>query len=212
MLQRAHITTIILALVAIPIATLIGFAVYAASYSAVVAFAVAPQESSVSYQSSSQIIRDGDTIRLKPGTYDFTFSKDGFITQVKTVEVKEDLQNVIPVSLTPTSDDAAEELSSDVNITALQGMADITNTYIEEQSATDPTVANLPFSNLLFSIDYYKPAHTDADEPFIIVIDAISIYRYAAMEKLRSMGYNPADYTYEFTDSSNPFEEQGEGK
>lgn len=78
---------------------------------------------------------------------------------------------------------------------------DLRATFVSD----NPIVKQLPYQHPYYSINYKTVGETTND--IIITIRTPSPrYRYSAVEKLKSWGYDPTDYSIEFIDYKNPLE------
>ena len=66
-------------------------------------------------------------------------------------------------------------------------------------------ISNLKYDGMLYSIDY-KNTYSVDDPNIVITVDASSTYREAAIDYIRTLGFNPGDFTITFTNYENPFE------
>jgi len=63
----------------------------------------------------------------------------------------------------------------------------------------------LPYDNLVYTIGYQADPSDPTGQSVIIDIDAAEGYRNAAVDKIRELGYDPADYKITFEGYVNPF-------
>lgn len=159
---------------------------------------------SVNGQSSS------DTLYVSPGKLTLTVSADGFESVEKELEVSGGSNHVIEefISLTPQSDDALEWVNS--NAAAYQSFEQKAQqsyqTESEEMASRYPIIQDLPYRGDLYNIEY----SLDNDE-FRIQIEADGpLERQVAIERIKSMGYEPSDYYVEFLHFDNPFTSRNE--
>ena len=147
---------------------------------------------------------------IKEGQYKVSASKDGFETLTKTVLVSsKKSQNVVALSLTPKSDEAkkwADEHSQDYKNNETYGAIEASTNGVYF-SALHPITAKLPFNDPYFQIGYV----TNDDLSISLTITTPSPrYRFYAVEKIRSLGYDPTDYKIIFKDFHNPLDKAGQ--
>lgn len=140
---------------------------------------------------------------LSPGEHKIIASKDGFETYTEKLDVKMGDKN-ITILLKPVSEEALNWAAENENYyKELEKMADEQSDINIERSMSEyPEMKYLPYSSMLYSIDYQI-----IDNSVIIYIKSTAGYRNNAINKLYELGYDPADYTIEFSDYSNPFKE-----
>jgi len=141
---------------------------------------------------------------LMPGKYTIRAEKEGFSTRTKTIEVTDKKEhNVAALSLTAESDEAKQwaerhenEYLKNQEYGALEARAN--GRYFKERH---PVTGVLPFQDPYYTISY----RAEDDQSLTITITTPSPrYRYLAVEKFRSLGYNPTDFRIEFADYTNP--------
>lgn len=168
-----------------------------------VVVSVVPRDSEVLIGSDK---KGNGTHYLKPGTYTVEVKKNGFQTQKRTIIVSDNKdQNVVAVSLGPNSpeakkwaEDNSDEYKKNEEFGAIE--ADVNGKYF---SSLHPITKQLPFVDPYFTISYIA----NPDMTITLRIDTPSPrYRYYAIAKLRSLGYDPADFAIQFKDFRNPLE------
>lgn len=144
------------------------------------------------------------SIRLKPGTYTVTVSKEGFDTDTQKLVVKEGKSATFISMPAPISADARRWVTNNQRAyLELEGKAGKLATQEGRELIDEyPLTKWLPLQKATFTIGYKQP-----EEAVIITIDATEGYREAALQEIRDLGYNPSDYTIEFTNYRNPFDE-----
>jgi hypothetical protein len=65
-----------------------------------------------------------------------------------------------------------------------------------------PILTNLPYNNPFINITYSDDSTFNS---LTLVVDSYNGYRSAVINKIKLMGYNPADYNIIFSDYENPF-------
>ncbi len=141
---------------------------------------------------------------LLPGSYAVKVEKDGFSPRQETiiVSVKKD-QNVLAVSLDPQSNTAKQWVS--------EHQSDYMNNeqYGSIQANTDgkyftdlnPITTKLPYTDPYFTIGY--SANNDQTVTLNVTTPSPR-YRFYAVEKIRSLGYDPTNFKIEFKDFHSP--------
>lgn len=172
------------------------------SKSAEVQVIIAPQSVSVTNGKDSQVVSNEDVIKLKPGSYELLFSKTNFKDIKKKIEVKKDSFTRLTVILDPKNASGENELLSQPNQIAMQGVADIEHVESEKFFDKNPITSKLRFKNPIYTIDYSRDPVNDS---LIINISTYDGYRQVAIDKIKSWGYNPADFNIKFNNYVNPF-------
>lgn len=151
----------------------------------------------------------GGTQWIIPGTYKVTVKKDGFAEQARKIIISpEKAQNVLALALKPQSDDAkkwAKEHADDYKKNEEFGAIEARNNG-DFFSKRNPITTKLPYTDPYFKIGYV----TDPNDLSIkLTIETPSPrYRFYAVEKIRSMGYDPTDFEIMFKDFHNPLEKK----
>lgn len=149
---------------------------------------------------------------LYDNTYKITVKKDGFATQQTTVTVtSKKSQNVLAFSLDPQSAEAKKwandhqnEYKKNESFGALAAQS--SGQYFTDQN---PITKSLPFVDPYFTIGY----RAVGDNKITLTISTPSPrYRFYAVEKIRDLGYEPTDFTIQFTDFKNPLDEKTRDK
>lgn len=147
------------------------------------------------------------SIRLKPGDYTFTVSKDGFETDTQKLKINNSDKNVEFFSTPiPVSNEALlwaeENLNSYHKLEGRAGKASAEKG--RELIEKHPIVSILPIQEAVFSIGY----KTSGDnESLTLTVHAEEGYRESALQKIRDQGYDPSDYKIVFEDYRSPFNE-----
>lgn len=147
---------------------------------------------------------------LIPGTYTISAEKDGFTKNAKTVVVTPDKEkNVVALSLAAESEAAMRwveknerEYLKNQEYGALEARAN--GVYFRQQN---PIASVLPFTDPYYTISYQVQ---DDNSIMITIATPSPRYRYLAVEKLRTLGYNPTDFRILFTDYKNPLGDSDE--
>ncbi len=127
-------------------------------------------------------------IYLEPGKYVVLATLNGY-GEYRTVYEIGDNKTEISINLSKKSTKTISEI-----LTEPDGYNTVTDKY--------PITKRLPYNNRLLKIDYSEDSTLDS---FTIVVDAHEGYRSAVVSKIKSWGYNPADYNITFKDYRNPF-------
>ncbi|OYW86336.1 hypothetical protein B7Z17_00605 [Candidatus Saccharibacteria bacterium 32-49-10] len=166
--------------------------------------AVAPNDAEVKV--GDQTFKNRRSINLEPGEYQVTVSKDGFETaSTKLIVDTERKGTAIIAPLLPVSEAAIEWYrQNERQWLELEGLAG-EQARIEGQALIDdyPLTAWLPIQTPLYSIGYRQPAEGGV----VITIDSGAGYREAAFDAIREKGIDPSDYSYEFKNLENPFDD-----
>ena len=141
-----------------------------------------------------------------PGKYTIKAQKDGFESREKTITITDGKeQNVVALGLIPVSNEAQEwaEKNADAyknNETYGAIEAQTNGAYFQE---TNPIVAHLPYNDPYFQITYNADANSEA---VLTIVTPSPRYRYFAIQKIRELGYDPANFKIIFSDFKNPLE------
>lgn len=160
-----------------------------------------PQDSAVSL--NDEAVRNG-TVYLEPGVYIAEISKEGFATNTEEITITDRDSQKITSALSPISSEAQEwaEQNADQYLD-FEGMIGREAT----DSATDNKDSirtDLPYHNHLYSIGT-KTDESRGEDAFFVTVRAPEIYREAAIQQIKNLGHNPAEYNIKFIDYRNPF-------
>jgi DNA-binding MarR family transcriptional regulator len=202
---RIHIRAILITILLIVVAAIAAGIYFSASRAGKIAVTVAVVPSDAHTTVDGQSVSSG-TIYLKPGSYTVTSKKDGFADYSEKQQI-EDNQSSIVVSLTPESADAkkwaddhnAEYLANE----SLAGQA--ADTFSNDFRDKNPIVNVLPYDNYIFTIGYENDQSDPTNNSVIITIDAPEGYRNAAIDQIRSLGYDPTTLNIKFRNYTDPF-------
>ncbi len=147
------------------------------------------------------------TVYLTPGQYEIKASKDGFESYNQTITIDSPNIREIDIALQPQSEEAKKWAADNQELyLAYEGRAGKrANQEGEEFSKKNPVTSKLPVDTFLYSIGYRADTSDPSGNSIIITISALEGYRRAALDRFRSLGYDPTDYTIEFTNYKNPF-------
>ena len=203
---RRHLRLVAFAFIFVIVAIIAYFIVTLVQRSGKVAVnvSVVPKDAKITVDGTA--LNNG-TNYLKAGKYTVEVTKDGFASY-KDVQYIDDNNTSIIVSLNAESEEAkkwADANEQDYgNNQSLR--ADAANKWTTAYQDANPIVKVLPSSNYLYTIGYKNnPSDPAGMSPPILTIDAPRGYRNAAIDQIRSLGFNPADYKIEFTNYESPF-------
>jgi hypothetical protein len=151
--------------------------------------------------------RTPGTAYLVPGEYTVEATRGGFKTEKTTVTIVSPNTLTIDIALEPVSESAVkwakdnEQLYLDYE--GREGLR--TNQEGETFSALNPITSVLPHEDMLYTIGYRADTADPSGNSIIIEIDAIGGYRNAAIDELRSLGYDPTNLKIQFRDYESPF-------
>lgn len=202
---RNHLRAIIITILII-FAGIIAYATYInIAHAGKVAVTVGIVPSDATATANGQKISPGTTY-LAPGEYKIEVSKDGFESYSQSQTIN-DSQTYIVASLAPQSDEAnqwAKDHQQDyLNNEELGGAS--ANQYGTAYSKKYPIVGLLPYSNYIYTIGYQNDPSDPTNQTLLLTIDAAQGSRNAAVEQIRSLGFDPTDYNIKIRDYTNPF-------
>lgn len=166
-----------------------------------VPISVVPGDSTVIIDGEEQS-NSGD-IYLEAGEHKVKVSHPGFRTVERSYRIYDYNAPAIYISLIGESDEAKEWQQN--NLSKYRKLEILTtqqaHKYTEKFESRNPIVEDLPVKDPYFTISYKNIQ----DKTIQLTIWGTSPrYREFALEHLRSMGYDPTDYSIEFTDFDNP--------
>lgn len=165
---------------------------------------VVPSDATVQVDNTS--FTNKKSVYLKPGNYTVTVSKDGFESTTQEITVSEDTTAHIIAALYPVSSDATawynEHQDDYYELEGIAGTA--ANETGQEFINKYPITGSLPIQKATYLIGYKK---TDDQKNIIITITAYEGYRESALQEIRNLGFDPSNYTIEFNNYENPFNE-----
>ena len=202
---KAVTLTAIIAIIAISA----GFIIYDAIFSAALNLTAAPSDAEI-FLNDKKIL--GGTTRLASGNYALTVQRAGFATETREFFLEKDETLDLLVVLSSNSPETANffEEHPDERL-AIEGFH--SNAHSQEAAKSlqkHPITAKLPFikqPGARFRIDYGTCGPDSND--FCLFITAPTGLRNAAISQIYDLGYDPADYSIEYTNYWNPF--LGEG-
>lgn len=143
---------------------------------------------------------------LKNGTYTVEVRRDGFESAKQTITVTDDAEtNYIALALNPTSESANKYVKDHAKeYSEFEGFVGTKQSAEGKKfSEQNPLTKSLPYFDPYYTIGYKEPAETG----LVITIHTPSPrYRYAALQKIRDLGYDPVNYRFQFIQYTNPLE------
>lgn len=147
----------------------------------------------------------GSTAYLNDGSYTIRAEREGFEPYSRVVKI-DTKTNSAPKAffvLTPQNDEALEWAKK--NNTAYLKLEKEAGEYYEKQDAKTlekyPIIKDLPYRSSLYSIEYYQKG----DDFRVQIKSPDALGRQVAIERLKTLGYEPTDYIVEFLGLDNPF-------
>jgi hypothetical protein len=144
------------------------------------------------------------TIWLKPGTYPFSASKNGFTSSNMTITITEDTTS-FAVGLIAESDEAKTWAND--NSALYKEVEDLSNANsdqsIEIYENMYPELSMLPYREN----DFFISRVINDDGSVVVYINYYRRTLNDAIRKLYDLGIDPTKYTVEFDGYTNPFEE-----
>ena len=139
----------------------------------------------------------GSTIKLKPGTYTFDISRDGFYPKEVTAVVDTKGDNSVTFALSPESEDAKKlvETNEKYHYDHTLSGGDI----------IDPVLDVLPIRNVVYSVDSEARQEAFPKTPLTITITASKGYRNTAIQALGTKGIDLSNYLYSFSNYKDVF-------
>lgn len=166
---------------------------------------VVPRDAQVKLSDGQELPGRG-TVWLKPGEYKVTVSSDGFAPYTSNLRVSSDSMPYIYTGLAATSDKAKkwqEKHASEyhnLELLTIQKSRD----YNVRFKSSNPIVNILPIKDPYYSIDY---RNYDDKSVELIIYGASPRYRQAAIDLLRTKGYEPTEYRITYDGFVNPLSE-----
>lgn len=147
-------------------------------------FRLAPETVTLTLDGKDQSITKGQTIHLKPGSYNMTFSRSEFASEKRTVVVKNHETIKVTIALTPQTDAARKLISDNAESVKIS----------EEYKAirADDLNAKMPIKGTSFSIKSCPSIKHPGtkDKAFCIVTINSNSERIARLY-LKEQGFNP---------------------
>lgn len=199
------ISIAIVALVAIPVALWIRTSI-SQQGTVQVAILTVPEDATVVVKDVSYTGKK--SFRIAPGVYEVKTSKEGFSETTQTITVSEDTKTTVIAALNPESIEAQQWAQrNQLKYTRLEGQAgQLANEKGRAFNEEYPITKKLPLQKATYRLGY-RQVSEKASDGIIVTISAYQGYREAALQELRDLGFDPSDYTIEFTNYRNPFNE-----
>jgi len=144
---------------------------------------------------------------LTPGRYTITATKQGFTTYNQTLFLTTTLEPEINIALTAVSDQARQWARDhkDDYTTINEFITTQTNADKNHLKSNNAITEKLPFTNMLYTIDYAPDPDDPEGDAIMLNITALPNKRLSALYIVRQLGYDPTDYRIHFTDFTGMF-------
>lgn len=143
---------------------------------------------------------------LKKGTYTIEIRRDGFtgVKQKITVSDDEDT-NYLALALEAKTDAARKYITDHAQeYTEFEGFVGVKQATIGAKfTEQNPLTTALPYRDAYYTIGY---TDTPSKGLVITIHSSSPRYRYAALQKIRDLGYDPVNYRFQFVNYTNPLE------
>lgn len=171
-----------------------------------VSVAVVPSDATVTLSDGTELNTKGDSY-IKPGHYTATVKKNGFNSYSQDLIVSKDTVPYIYVGLEARSKQAkAWQQSNTRQYEKLQLLAIEKNrTYNAKFKTANPIVRVLPIKDPYYSVDYRSP---DGASIELIIWGTSPRQRQAALDMIRTKGFDPTDYAISYENFTNPLEDK----
>jgi hypothetical protein len=147
------------------------------------------------------------TAYLPPGKYTIEASRGGFTSYKDEIVVGQPNKNDIDIALVGVSDSAKEWQEKNQKL------------YLEREGRggkraaakgeafreANPITAQLPYKNLIYSVGYHLDPEDSSNRSIILDVTAGRGYWSGALQKIRELGYDPSDFSINFTNHQDPF-------
>lgn len=150
----------------------------------------------------------GNKLKLKPGLHRIEAQAEGFETASKNIKINKESVKITLI-LSPISEEA-NAWAKDHREEYLNAEAEAGNQTRQEGEdffAANPLAQHLPIRTDYYAIDY---TNDEANEVHVQISSTGPIGRQVALEEIRSLGFDPADYHIEFLEFANPFSKEGD--
>jgi hypothetical protein len=176
-------TPIILTVLAIITLSVLGW--YVARPQGSLEFALAPNTMTLTIDKKDQTITHKQVLKLTPGTYEATFSRDGFQTETKAIVVEDKKSNRVVMALTPITDAAKKLLSESTE------SQKVVKEY--EQVKYQELIASLPLSGVNYTVTSCPSVkYPKTDKKALCITAETPEGEAAAKNKIKDFGYNLA--------------------
>lgn len=155
----------------------------------------------------AEVLLDGKLVSstpyLKPGTYTFTASKDGFKNSSLDMNISAS-HHYVGITLTPISD-AATKWAADNQAKYEKVGSRMIDERIVTVDKVNPLLSKLPYIDVMgpFSVNYAFSSE-DSVNAYIVIKNATPAGRVKALQWIRDQGVDPADLNIQFEDFVNP--------
>lgn len=161
-----------------------------------------PHDATVTLSTGETLPSRGDAY-IAPGEYKVTVKADGFVSQTRELRVSEAAVPYIYIGLGGESEAATKWQQRHQR--DYDQLEKLTTTKSREYSVqfdrNNPIVADLPIKDPYYSVGY----RNDGDTSVTLVVWGTSpANRAAALDMLRSKGYDPTNYRIEYDGFDNP--------
>jgi hypothetical protein len=146
-------------------------------------FAIAPQEVTFTYNGEKQTIKNGQFIKVAPGTYSATFARDGFQTDTQTIVVENRKTNRVILALTPLTDSAKKLLADSPE----------SQKVIKEYQSVQykKLIDSLPLSGVNYAINACQSIkEPKAGNKAVCIVAKTEAGKTTAQKNLEQLGYN----------------------
>lgn len=170
-------------LIIVVIVTLFTFGWYATQPKGKIEFALAPQEITATLNDKERSVKHGQTIKLTPGKYTASFTRNGFKTDTQTIIVEKNKTKRIVIALTPLTDAAKKILNDNPE------SKKIVEEYKQVRRAQ--LIASLPLSGVNYSIKSCQSVkQPKIDVKAVCIVTSTPEGEQMAKKYLEQMNYN----------------------
>lgn len=147
------------------------------------------------------------TSYLAPGTYTVKATYEGFEDYEASITINQPNTTDIDIALTPASEEAEKwrQDNMDLYLQREGRVGTRANEFGIAFQEKHPITAQLPVRNPTFTIGHRLDP--DDQSQIILEITAITGLRNAAVQQIRTMGFEPTDFKINFNNYENPFDE-----
>lgn len=149
------------------------------------------------------------SLSLKPGNYEITAQKEGFLAKSTQLNISEDSEKQTIVLLLEPSSQEAKDWAQKNNKQYLEAegrAGELDQISGEKFRSENKITSSLPYNGGFYRIDYGIDRKNNNSFKLVITGDTPNL-RQVAIEKIRELGYNPSDYIIEFKGVKNIFPE-----
>lgn len=144
--------------------------------------------------------RDGKTLHLKPGTYSYTVSAEGFTSRTGSLEVVTGTSNQLFIALEATSQEAKNWYTTNAKVVAEYEARsqELTQAYSKAAGEKNPITRYLPMNGGTFAAGYRMDPTDKTGMSIIVTIKGDAMGYQYVLSKLYELGVDPADYKISF--------------